>query len=233
MKMQKEKPINEKSKDQSPDAEQQVIKYYPDVEYNKSRRVRYVTLLVLLFIVMGLLIGTFVAGKQWMFVIMMGAILLVMVSLIPSVLKNYPMKPDPILTIDGKEINAQGKILKAGDIEKVIVSVQLAPVSKVSAENKEYLKQVASEFPKDKLLGTVDLVLKSGPKVKKGETVYMTLGDSIGAAVALVNAGVKHYAIGFSLKKYYEPAAFSITKTEKQKAKLTDVSAKERMRQIL
>mgnify|MGYP004645510921 CR=1 FL=1 len=209
------------------------ISFYADVEYNKSRRVRYIVLLVLLFLVMGLMIGTFVASKQWMFVIVLGAVLLIMASLIPTVLKNYPVKSDAVLTLVGREVFVQGKTLRTTDIEKVIVNVEVGAVSKNKDENKEFLKQVASAFPEEKLLGTVDLVLKSGPKVKKGETIYMTLSDSIGAVVALVNAGVKHYAIGFSLKKFYEPAAFSITKTEKQKAKLTDVSAKERRRQII
>jgi len=209
------------------------ISFYADVEYNKSRRVRYIVLLVLLFLVMGLMIGTFVASKQWMFVIVLGAVLLIMASLIPTVLKNYPVKSDAVLTLVGREVFVQGKTLRTTDIEKVIVNVEVGAVSKNKDENKEFLKQVASTFPEEKLLGTVDLVLKSGPKVKKGETIYMTLSDSIGAVVALVNAGVKHYAIGFSLKKFYEPAAFSITKTEKQKAKLTDVSAKERRRQII
>lgn len=209
------------------------ISFYADVEYNKSRRVRYIVLLVLLFLVMGLMIGTFVASKQWMFVIVLGAVLLIMASLIPTVLKNYPVKSDAVLTLVGREVFVQGKTLRTTDIEKVIVNVEVGAVSKNKDENKEFLKQVASAFPEEKLLGTVDLVLKSGPKVKRGETIYMTLSDSIGAVVALVNAGVKHYAIGFSLKKFYEPAAFSITKTEKQKAKLTDVSAKERRRQII
>ena len=209
------------------------ISFYADVEYNKSRRVRYIVLLVLLFLVMGLMIGTFVASKQWMFVIVLGAVLLIMASLIPTVLKNYPVKSDAVLTLVGREVFVQGKTLRTTDIEKVIVNVEVGAVSKNKDENKEFLKQVASAFPEEKLLGTVDLVLKSGPKVKKGETIYMTLSDSIGAVVALVNAGVKHYARGFSLKKFYEPAAFSITKTEKQKAKLTDVSAKERRRQII
>lgn len=209
------------------------ISFYADVEYNKSRRVRYIVLLVLLFLVMGLMIGTFVASKQWMFVIVLGAVLLIMASLIPTVLKNYPVKSDAVLTLVGREVFVQGKTLRTTDIEKVIVNIEVGAVSKNKDENKEFLKQVASTFPEEKLLGTVDLVLKSGPKVKKGETIYMTLSDSIGAVVALVNAGVKHYAIGFSLKKFYEPAAFSITKTEKQKAKLTDVSAKERRRQII
>lgn len=209
------------------------ISFYADVEYNKSRRVRYIVLLLLLFLVMGLMIGTFVASKQWMFVIVLGAVLLIMASLIPTVLKNYPVKNEAVLTLVGREVFVQGKTLRTADIEKVIVNVEVGAVSKNNDENKEFLKQVASTFPEEKLLGTVDLVLKSGPKVKKGETVYMTLSDSIGAVVALVNAGVKHYAIGFSLKKFYEPAAFSITKTEKQKAKLTDVSEKERRRQII
>ena len=59
------------------------------------------------------------------------------------------------------------------------------------------------------------------------------MNDVLTATADIVNAGVKHYAIFFSMKKIYEPAAFTLTKKEKKTAKLTDVSDKERRRQII
>ena len=59
------------------------------------------------------------------------------------------------------------------------------------------------------------------------------MDDVLSATVDLVNAGVKHYNIFFSLKKIYAQAGFSLTKNEKKTAKLSDVSEKERRKQIL
>ena len=109
----------------------------------------------------------------------------------------------------------------------------LNPVSKVKSENEAFVKEFASTFPEEPCFGTLDIYLKPGPKVKKGETIYLTVDDVLSATVDLVNAGVKHYNIFFSLKKIYAQAGFSLTKNEKKTAKLSDVSEKERRKQIL
>jgi len=208
-------------------------KYYPNLAYNRSKLTKAVTLSILLVVMMGLFIGSMIAGKQW-WVLTIAVIMLLFVAFIAvSTIKSYPTKPDvPELTVYGHDVITRGKQFRTNEIEKIVVTVLLDPISKDNKENKEYIKEVASKFPEEQCFGTLDIYFKPSPKVKKGETIYLTIEDVLGATVDLVNAGVKHYGIYFSLKKLYEPAAFSLTKTEKKKAKLSDVSDKERRRQV-
>lgn len=208
--------------------------FYPDIEYNKSRRLKYFSLLILLTLCLGMVIGSMVATKQWMIAAFMGMILVMMLIMIPSVIKNHPVKKNvPELTVYGKDVTAQGKQLRVQDIEKIVVNVTVPTISKKTDENQKYLKEVASTYPEEPYLGTFDVYLKPGPGVKKGEAIYMTIDDCITAASVLIEAGVKHYAIGFSMKKWYEPASFSLKKQEVRQTKLADLSEKERLKQII
>ena len=210
-------------------------KYYPDVAYNRSRRNKFYMTLALLVVCMGLSVGAMIAIKQYLFGILFGVIIIFMFTLIPAVHKNYPIKQGvPQLVINNKEIIACGKTLKHSDIEKVIVNVPITPISKIESENKAHLAEWAAEMPDGDVFGNIDILLKQGPNIKKGETLYVTVDNCLGALTDLVSAGVKHYRIGFSMKKYYEEAKFSITKNEiKKQANLSDVSAKDRLKQLI
>ena len=210
-------------------------KYYSDVAYNRSKRNKFYITLMLLVVCMGLAVGTMVAIQQYIFAIFFLVIIVLMFTLIPSVHKNYPLKEsEPALLVKGKDIFCQGKELKAADIERVIVNVPVAPISKLDSENKEYLKETASAYPEEEVFGTLDIELKAGLKAKKGEVLYLSINDCLGALTSLVSAGVKHYVIGFSMKKYYESAQFTITKNEtKKQAGLSEVSQKDRLKQLL
>lgn len=208
--------------------------YYPDIQYNKSKKTKFITLSALLLLCMGLFIGAMVAAEQWWGLLIAVFLLLFIGLLVPSVIKGYPTKAGvPELVVYGHDVTARGKQLRSTDIDKIVVTVLLSPVSNLKSENEKFVKDFAGVFPEDPCFGTVDIYLKPGPKVKKGEAIYLTVEDCMSAAVDLVNAGVKHYSIFFSLKKIYEPARFSLTKKEKQTAKLSDVSAKDRRKQII
>lgn len=208
--------------------------YYPNLEYNKSKKIKFSSLFVLLVVCMGLFIGAMAARSEWMGIVLVAVLLLFMGMLLPSVIKGYPTKPGvPEITVSGHDVTARNKEIRANDIEKVVATVLLNPVSKVKSENEAFVKEFASTFPEEPCFGTLDIYLKPGPKVKKGETIYLTVDDVLSATVDLVNAGVKHYNIFFSLKKIYAQAGFSLTKSEKKTAKLSDVSEKERRKQIM
>lgn len=209
-------------------------KYYANLEYNKSKRVKFFALFGALIVTMGLVIGSFIAlGQYWVSII--SALVLIFIGmLIPQTLRNYPVKTDePLLVVSGREITVGKDVFRAQDIENVRVSVELAPVSKLDSENKEFLKNYASKMPEDECFGTLELTFKPAAKVSKGEVRVVTVEDCLGALVAMVDAGVKHYSITFSLKKFFETAKFSVTKTEIKQQKLSDVSKKDRLKQIM
>lgn len=209
-------------------------RYYPNLPYNRSKKTKFFVLIVLLVVTMGLFIGAMAIKSQWWGISFAVIILLFIGLLAPSVIKGYPTKPDvPEISIIGHEVITRNKSMRTNDIDKIVVTVLLAPVSKVPSENKAYVEELSKQFPEEPFFGTLDIYLKAGPKVKKGETIYLTIEDVLSATVDLVNAGVKHYSIYYSLKKIYEPAKYTLTKTEKKTAKLSDVSDKERRRQIM
>lgn len=209
--------------------------YYPDVDYNKGKRTKFFSLFALLIVSMGITAGAFVSIGEWMIALIALAVIIFIACFIPQTLKSYPVKSGvPQLTITGREVLINGKSFSVQDIESARVIIELAPVSKVDSENKKFLKEFASKMPAEQCFGTVELNFKPNVAgVKKGEQVYCMINDCLGALTALVNAGLKHYAIGFSMKKLYEQAGFSITKTEIKQQKLSDVSQKERLKQIL
>ena len=209
-------------------------KFYPNIEFNKSKRKKFFMLLILLVVTMGLAVGLFVSMGQWMFALMFALILGIMLFLIPSTLKTHPVKPDVAqITVCNKQITAGEKTFTAQEVQSVSVNVMLAPVSKLDSENKEYVAKMIKKYPEEECFGNVDILLKASPTVKKGEVIYTTVDDCLGALTALVAAGVKHYSIVFSLNKITEKAQFSITKEETKKQTLTDISSKDRMKQLL
>lgn len=208
--------------------------FYPDVEYNKSKRIKFFSLYALLFLTMGVTIGAFISIGQWWIAIFSFAIIVFVGCFIPQTIKSYPVKKGvPQITVSGREVKICGQTFHVQDIDKARVLIELAPVSKVPSENKAFVHEFASKMPEEECFGTVELSFKPGVNgIKKGEVRYAYVNDCLGALTALVDAGLKHYVVGFSMKKIYEQAAFSIKKTEVKQAKLTDVSQKDRLKQI-
>ena len=208
--------------------------FYPNLEYNRANRKKFFSLMILLVACLGLVVGLMVSIQQYMFAIFFAIIILMALILIPSAIKSHPVKAGvPLITVNNKDITAQGKTYKPQDIDFVHVTVILNPVSKLNSENKEYVKKMASKLPEEMMLGNVDIRLKKGLAKRGEEVIYTTVEDCIGALTALVGAGVKHYKIVFNLKKINETAQFSITKAETKKQSLSDVSQKDRMKQLL
>ncbi len=209
--------------------------FYPDVSYNKSKRIKFFSLFALLLICMGIPAAAFITLGEWWIAMIILVVVLVVACFIPQTLRNYPVKSGvPQLEVSGREVKACGKTFHVQDIESARVIIELAPVSKIDSENKAFIKKFASKMPEDECFGTIELTFKPYTAgVKKGESIFCVVEDCLGALTALVDIGLKHYAIGFSMRKLYEAAQFSITKTEIKQQKLTDVSQKDRLKQIL
>ena len=138
-----------------------------------------------------------------------------------------------MITVRGREVEIQGQTYRTQDIEHVAVTVLLSPVSKLDSENKEYVKNMAKKHPEEMMTGNVDIRLKKGVAQKNKSVAYTTVEDCLGACAAIVGAGVKHYTIVFNLKKINEKAEFSLTKAEVKKPTLSEVSEKDRRKQLI
>lgn len=225
--------MEEQNKIEAENNDSTAKKYFANVEYNKAKRRKYFALYMLLLLSLGILIGTFVALKQWWIVVLGGVIIMVFAAFIPQMLRSYPVKNDaPSLIVDGKTVYIDGQAFRAADIENAKVIIELAPISKIDSENKKFVSEAAAKMPEEECFGSIEISFRPGVG-KKGEVRVVTIEDCLGALVAMVDAGIKHYAIIFNMKKIYESARFSITKNDIKQAKLTDISAKERRKQIL
>ena len=208
--------------------------FYPNIAYNRASRKKFYTLIILLVACMGLVVGLMVSLEQYLFAIFFGVIILMALVLIPSAIKSHPIKAGvPLITVNNKEITTQGKTYRSQDIDFVSVTILLNPVSKLDSENKAYAKTMAQKLPEEMMLGNIDIRLKKGLAKRGEDIIYNTVEDAIGAITALVGAGVKHYKIVFNLKKINEVAQFSITKAEVKKATLSEVSQKDRLKQLI
>ena len=210
------------------------LNFYPNLQFNRANRNKFFTLLILLVACMGLVIGLMVSIKQYMFAITFAMVLLIVLFLIPSAIKAHPVKAGvPLITVRGRDIEVQGTTYHAQDIEHLAVTVLLNPVSKLDSENREYVKQMASKHPEEIMTGNVDIRVKKSLAKKGQTTIYTTVEDCLGACSAILGAGVKHYTVVFNLKKINERAQFNIAKTEVKKPALSDVSEKDRRKQLI
>ncbi len=207
--------------------------YFVNVDYNKSKRLKFFVLYTIMVFLSIIMIGAFAAFKQWWIVILFLVLLVVFAAFIPQTLKNYPVKnAAPSLIVEGRTVYIDGQAFRASDIENAKVIIEFAPVSKIDSENRKFVSDMAAKMPEEECFGSIEISFRPGV-VRKGEVRVVTIEDCLGALVAMVDAGIKHYAIIFNMKKIYEPARFTITKNEIKQAKLTDVSAKNRRKQIL
>ena len=206
--------------------------FYPNVEYNRKR----ISKLIFFYVLMCVLSGTFAVmmitqGQMTIGLLMLGLIV-VMFSMIPSSLAQYPVKYKPLMTIDGKSVVfAPNEKVAVNQIVAVSVCIDVPPVGKTEKENKEFLLKVSSEKPTEPILGACDVTIKN----EKGKEVikYAIIEDCIGALEAFLEMGVKKYRILYSLKKYTEEAKYSMVAGEEERVEsIQTLSEKEKLDQL-
>ncbi len=207
-------------------------KYYPNLEYNKSKRRTGLIMSILLFILMAGPTSVFVATKQYEFAWFFGIFLIFPIFLIPSIIKNYPIKNEPSVIIKDKEIYIDKVNAKYKDVTLINVTIEL-PSSKLDSENNALLEKVKSEKPENVYFGNLDIVWKDAKGKKR--VLYSHIENVIDALETLLSLGLKHYKITYSIKKKSVTCEYDIRKQfalEKEKT-LQSTSVKNRRKQLL
>ena len=207
-------------------------KFYANIEYNKRKKSGGITLSMLLVVMMLLTISTFVATKQYTFIAFFAALLLLPAFLIPRIIKNYPTDGRAIVVIKDKEVVMDGTTTKLKDITLIRVTIEL-PASKLDSENNALLEEMKSQKPNAEFFGNLDLVVKD----LKGEkrVLYSHIDNVMQALETLLELGVKHYEILYSVKKKSVKCEYDVKKDiviQKEKS-LTSTSTKDRKKQLL
>ena len=207
--------------------------FYPNVQYNKGKKRKFLILYAITMILLGGLFSVyFIQDPKGLFtwLVAFGAIMFTM--LIPGVLRAYPTKGLPIIEIDEKTITYGGKIkVELKDVVKAKINVMVETTSKYKAEIEEELKYVAENLEDDEYFGDVDLIIKGE---KKEETLYATVMDCVGALQALVDFGVKEYEINVFSGKVSIKSNYQLYKSKSTDGDSIDkLSKKDRIKQLL
>ncbi len=222
--------------------EQQSVKIYPDIAFNKKERRKTLTYGALLLVLMGGMgVSIFVGGlknpESGTVGYLMGAIMLIFVivflSMIPSSFKQYPVDGKPLIEIFPKEIVINGEKKKISEILEMRLTITLDSVGN-KAENEKFVDSLLDKEPEKNVTGNIDFAVKAiGKKGETTKTLYTTVADSYEALVALYQAGVKHYSIVYSLKKIAKTSRYNLGETVTEDGvKLSELSKKDRMKQL-
>ncbi|MBR2384276.1 MAG: hypothetical protein IKA99_01565 [Clostridia bacterium] len=207
---------------------------------NLNRQERKKTIIlcgVLLFFLCGMGISIIAAGLKdpdnlggLIPGILMVALFVMIIAMMPSAFKQYPIKRVPLITVKPKEITINGETFKQSDVKEVRLTITLAPVGN-KEENEKHLNSILDKEPMAGVTANLDFAVP-GPKGKV-KTVYTTIENGYEALVTLYQAGYKHYSIVYSMKKLAKKATYDLgqTKTEDGKT-LSSLSKKERLKQL-
>lgn len=210
-------------------------KFYPNVSFNKSKRVKYLTLYILLVVIFGGAgLACFLSGNQMLFTMGVFCLffLLIFAILIPSVITGNPVKPDAVIEIDGSKVIFNGKEeVNVSDVVAVSVSIEVPKEGNSKEEMLANLKKIAAIRPTEPVFGTCDVVCldskgKEAPK-------YNYVEDCLGALEAFVAAGVKKYRIVYSMKRINCVATYNINLTPSGNSEYDALSEKDRINQLI
>lgn len=206
--------------------------FYPDIEYNRKKRSKLLVLYVLLALFPGGFAVFLLTTGQTMMAMIMFAMLVLLLTMVPSTLQQYPTKRLPLITIEGKNVTfGKNDVVKSSDIVSVSVVIEVPAVSKIKAENEEFLNKVASQKPTEQLLGTCDVAVLNA---KNKEVVkYAIVEDCIGALEGLLALGVKKYRILYTMKKMTVEAQYSLGKIKIEGESSEELSERDKIMQLL
>lgn len=209
--------------------------FYPNIRFNKAKRIKYMTLYSLLLVIAGGgALACFLSGNQLLSSMGIFCIFfaLIFAILIPSVITGNPVKPGPVISIDsGKVVVNQKDEIKISDITKVSISIEVPKQGESKVEMLKNLKQVAAIRPTEPVFGTCDIFFRG--KKGKEDARYNYVEDCLGALEALVEAGVKQYRIIYSMKRVSCLASYQINLAPSGNNNYDALSERDRMDQLL
>lgn len=207
-------------------------KFYSNLDYNKSKRRSSIILSVLLVICLFGTSSLFFARKEYFFGILFLVPLFIPLMAIPSTFKTFPTSGKPTFIVKDKEIQKGKETFNIKDIVKINITISL-PASKLDSENKLTLEKFKKEKPEETFLGDFDIVVKGADN--KHKTYYSSIENPIEALTLLLEKGIKHYVLRYTIKKFSVINEFDLKndiESIKQK-EFSNATKKQKNRQLL
>ena len=173
--------------------------FFPNVEYNRRKRVTTITLNAALILASLCIASLFIIKQDIIMSVSFILIGLLPLLVIPQVIKNHPIKStEPIMTITDKNITVLKETVDLKSVTSVKVIIELLP-SRLDSENIKILNDMVNVYPGDEYYGNLDVYYTG--EDGKVKTLYSHIEGVVGAMETLIELGVKNYTLSYSIKK--------------------------------
>ena len=207
--------------------------FYPDYEYNREKRKKYFTLLILACVLMGGVGVTFIILDNLMIGLISLGVLVIGLVTLPSALSNYPLKKQPLIEVGDGKVKLYGKEeYSVKDVLIASVMIDVPNVKGTKEEKVKFLNEIASTKPSEPVTGACDVLVKDA----KGKeiTKYNIVADSIGALQALLEAGVKQYRVIYAMKNLSVKAKYRVRPlSAKEQAEFSEMTENDKLMQLI
>ena len=190
--------------------------FYPSVEYNKKRRMKYIVLSVV-GIVLSVGFTAWIASTGNLMGLFMLFFVVLAVALLPKALKENPVKHVPIVSVGKKEVTVSGKKIARSNVTAVGAVVYLGSVGN-SIENRKFLEKTASERPPENMIGSFEV--RYTTEDGKQQSEYAVIENVVEAFSEFVKEGKVSYKLGYSLGKEYRVSTYNFWQKKPQKTNI-------------
>ena len=188
--------------------------YFANLEYNRLKRRKALTLSIIAFLLFSGTASVFFASGSPIIGAMFLLGLIVPITALPSAFKNHPIKNEPIVTFDNDLVIFKNKTLNVKEISSIKVTIDV-PSYEVSKLDFNTIEEIKNRKPEDKHFGCFDVFYKN----EKNQTsvIYTNIDGVIGALETALGLGVKKYAIFFAVKNNSIKSNYDMISLVKQK----------------
>lgn len=203
--------------------------FYPSIEYNKKRRLKYFVLSAV-GIVLSVGFAAWIATTGNLMGLFMLAFVVLVVALLPKALKENPVKRIPMVTITQKEVVVAGKKIVRSSITAVRAIVYLGSVGN-SLENRKFIEKTAGERPLENMMGSIEIeyTLENGKK----QSEFAVIENVTEALLCFVKEGKASYRLGYTLGKDYRVSTYNLKELVAEETVKNEVSQKNKVKQII
>ncbi|MBQ7165175.1 MAG: hypothetical protein IJR61_07580 [Clostridia bacterium] len=204
------------------------IKFYPSVEYNRKRRLKYFVLFAVMVTIFALMDVWFVTTKFYMG-LFLNAFIILFIVLTPKTLKETPVGNKPAAEIFQDKVVVMGKTVERKAITSVAAIVYLGKVGNL-VENRQFLEKCAAEAPLENMMGSFEITYE---KDGKKTTEYAVIENITEALMIFVKEGKADYRLGYSLGKEYRRSVYNLKEYAAEQATAAETKVKSKTKQLI